>query len=351
MLSRVACIHAYRGGVNCVKCGHCMADDEDEWDPEYNDGPPTKAGASRRALTAAEMRNGPFGAGRALPGRISRHGGLAWYLLTDKDGRWVCAELGGACYYSLADMIPEHRKRAHYIVDWPFVESGAGAEAGWRVAAWNRVGKETGWASQWFTWMANKSPWAHIFVTKTWKAAWTAGVVYRTDVAPAEHVITAMSGIRYIGESPRVPMTWARFREVGADPLLALLAAHHGVVDKKGMISSGEFCSNHAMWYIGAFLPRFHVPQMLSGKLTATQPQPMQQKWRWDQCIRQFDKEGVDRGYRRDTPQDKLKLPATGARYEKDMFGQIYQVSGTMEPAQWLAEFQKEVNKWLPQST
>ncbi|MCI0564265.1 MAG: hypothetical protein MN733_37805, partial [Nitrososphaera sp.] len=274
--------------------------------------------------------------------------GLANFLALDRGGRWTAAVLGGACYYPIRDL-PRNlhtKKHARYLLDWPFAPGYKREKLNWIDRAYTAAGRDRGWASVWFHWMANESPWAHVFLTKDWKTAFKGGVVYHMDYQP-EIVLSAMCGIRYIGESPFIPKMFVRALKYSQDnPMIALLAAHNGLAEDKNSVISCQFQFGHAMFYMGSFNPRTQMDNWRNGKLI-TDGTSLLKEWDWKDNIKIFGRgyRSVDEGYGL-ADKGVLKLPDTAPKKDTDIFGNHFFEPGALPTKEWMKLFTEEVNKY-----
>lgn len=305
-------------------------------------------GKDANLLTAAEKKYGPFGARKAMFKLIEDTGGLNHFMLMDKDGKWLAYALGAACYYQLMQHHGADKTRmieqAEFIWDWPF----RGSQLAQKKSTWKRCGGAKGWASQYYNWMANKSPFADAFVVKDWKQAFTDGILYKTDFE-AHALMAVMSGVRYIGEFPRIPKAWAEAKKHTDNGMMALLAAHHLHVGEDGLAHTETHKSNHAMWNDTYFDAEQHTKNMLEGRLLKPKDSgTMRKKWAWNNCIQIFGKSAKNADYWDETPKGKHRftLPETGGKQVRDMFGGIYTEYKNVPVAEWMDQFEEEVMKW-----
>jgi hypothetical protein len=300
-------------------------------------------------LNKAEAEHGPFGARHAMFKLIGEHnGGINHFMLLDKDGKWIAYALNAACYYQLMEYGEETKKRkqkAEFIWDWPFTGAIRGPK--YRTTVLKKIGGKKGWASRYYNWMANESPWKHCFVVKDFEQAYEDGILYTTKVQ-AEHLMSVMSGIRYISEFPHIPKAWDAAMEYTDSGMFSLLAAHYFQI-KDGLAISATHSSNHAMWNLGAFDAKLHTKTFLSGKLKDTDG-TMQDRWSWSSCIREFG--AMSKAYdpweneREQKGRGVFKLPDTGGKNVRDVFGGYYVEQNDVPVEEWIDQFQEEVYKW-----
>jgi hypothetical protein len=308
-------------------------------------------GTEDEELTAAEKEHGPFGARHAMFKAIGNGAtGLNHFMILDKDGKWLAYAIGAACYYQLMQhgvMKEKMQKEGAFIWDWPFGGSGKKTPA-FKKTVWKKTGGSKGWASKFYNWMANESPYAKAFVVKDWVQAFEDGILYDTNFE-AHALMSVMSGVRYIGEFPHIAQSFAVAKDHFENGMMALLAAHYFKIGEDGTAHSETHSSNHAMWNNSYFNALEHTKNMLEGRLvTPPESGSMKQKWAWYNCIQTFGKAPKNADYWNEPTPGKhvFKLPETQGKQARDIFGGIYIESKKIPVEDWLDAFEEEVLTW-----
>lgn len=112
-------------------------------------------------------------------------------------------------------------------------------------------------AEDFYDWLFNRSPWANVFVEKSYQQARLLGVVARVDL-PANLIATAMIASRFMTETYASEQRYRRaiykeLRNIGYDEATSFVFAHlfNSVNVSKGLypVHFSRFSSGHSVFY------------------------------------------------------------------------------------------------------
>jgi hypothetical protein len=176
-------------------------------------------------------------------------------ILFDKDGGWLWHNFGRACYATL----PLNK-------DWQpkfFFDNPCLSNVDSHVISRSQQ-------AEYFHWLAKKSTWADVFITKSFAEAEDIGIIYSCEF-PTRFVIQSGCLVRYLRERPELIRSFLKLKKY-MEPHAALVLAHYINIGKS-VFNKTTPPGGHSSWesrQIGAeqirlmqqHAPFFHEPPM-----------------------------------------------------------------------------------------
>ena len=270
------CIHSFSEHGICFNCD--KLESNDDW-PGYE------------GVMEAEKRGGCL----AVEALVRKHmTGEARnnLIIYNKKMEWQWLEVDANCLLGLEEA--SYEMTVDFVWDWPFLKRNDYNYAGTPMT------KFTPTAHKWLRWLANDSLYAPAFVTKRPHDMLVNGVLYNAHAVPCRVLISAMAGVRYIGESPHIPQMWDQWLAGVGTPHEALYLAHVTEFNTKGKVMTCPNSNGHSMWDVtDTLFGKYEFTKLVKGKFIRTPT--INTAHSWPDLCRQF-------GLRQPTPE--IQWPA-----------------------------------------
>ncbi len=210
-------------------------------------------------------------------------------IIYDENMQWSCIDSNANCVQVLEEAATEVDFET--VWDWPFIyRSDYNADG----VLMTKLGPA---ARKWLRWLANDSLYAPCFITKAPLAMLHKGVLYDSRIMPARVLISAMCGVRYIGENPSIPIIWDRWLPYVAAHE-ALYFAHCTEFHAGGNVRSAPNPMGHSMFDVtDTLFGRYEFRRLVKGQYI--KGKPVHTSGGWSDLCRQF-------GQQQPTPEMEL---------------------------------------------
>ena len=274
-------IELYRGNGQCVHnfspwgvCFDCNTTESDEPGLNYGEVMKAEEKGGARAIEALIFKRMTCEARNNL-------------IVYNKKMEWQWLEVDATCLLGLEDA--SYAGVIDYIWDWPFLLRPNMTDFATFMT------ELTPTAKMWLRWLANDSLYAPAFVTKRFHDMFKRGVLYNAWGVPCRVLISAMCGVRYVGEVPHIPEMWRKWLPYVGTPHEALYLAHCTEFNEDGQVMTFLNSYNHSMWDVTSSLfGKYEFTKLVKGKFIRTPT--INTAHTWPDLCRQF-------GLRQPTPE------------------------------------------------